>query len=242
MKKVMIIVILITIGLQYGKSQNDTILQGEGQVTQSDEKYDRVYKLFVEDRDREIKHLWKLNLVDIGLLQPNIGFEQKIFRSISTETYLGIGRLGWYGLEGFEFQSEFEQQFKYYYNLKSRESKGKRINGFSGNYFSVAGFASYTVEQNEKPVRTQTDYFTGYSTGPKVFTLKYGVILKYGLQRRIGNIGYFDICAGVRFYEFENTFEYENYYPDSGQAWMPFIKIRAGFAIDSFKNLKRMLK
>ena len=238
MKKVMTIIILITIGVQYGKSQNDTIFQEEGQVIQSDEKYDRVYKLFIEDRDREIKHLWKVDLVNLSLLIPNIGIEHKIGKNFSSDTYLKGGFLNastyYFNIDHF-YQINLgigvRQMFKYYYNLKRRERLAKRTNGFSGNYLAVSFNASYT----------KYNIYTSnyYSDITLYYTTNYGVGIFYGIQRRIGNIGYIEGFAGMsvnrNIISINDKFEHQSLDNFS-------LGIKAGFAIDSFKNLKRMLK
>ena len=67
----------------------------------------------------------------------------------------------------------------------------------------------------------------------------------YGIQRRIGNIGYIDVFGGIYYWEekilevpADNIYHYNQY----GKNITILIGVRAGFAIDSFKNLKRMLK
>ncbi len=234
MKKLIIVLFLVMAGMQYSRSQSDTILVSEEQVNRSDEKYDRVYKLFIEDRDREIKHLWKLNLLQLTLIQPNVGFEQRIGQKFSSETYILIGfpnhwQSGYLGGYAYQyFNLLVTQQLRFYYNYSRRENLGKITNGFSGNYFACelhSGYGRYI---------DNSIFDTSFGISENQFG--YGFGFYYGLQRRIGNIGYFDCFAGLKIITSLSGFYSDGYYG------IPHIGIRAGFAIDSFKNLKRMLK
>jgi hypothetical protein len=85
--------------------------------------------------------------------------------------------------------------------------------------------------------------FAGYrkygNATPQGNSLGAKVGLKYGLQRRIGNIGYIEGFAGFNLTYLDiQAFSYNQ----NGFELQPNIGIKAGFAIDSFKNLRRMLK
>jgi hypothetical protein len=196
------------------------------------ENYDRIYKLFLEDREGEIKHLWKVNLLQFALIEPNIRFEQKLSKRNSIESHLRlrfpvkqvalIFPLDYEGFNNVRFRTTFQQDVKFYHNVNSRIRKGKSVNGFSGNYIAANFMASYaTYEFEEIDAR-----------------FSFGLGFTYGLQRRIGNIGYMGAHAGIyRIYSPQPIY----YGNELSWDYIFNIGLEAGFAIDSFKNLKRML-
>jgi hypothetical protein len=222
-----------------GFSQTDTVYLIKSDTVFEVQKQDLLYRLLVEDRGIETGHLWKINIVDIGFLKPNLGYEQLITGPLTIEGYFSYGAasVGFVkdGVYSFLHNSsvELEQQFKYYYNLRSRERSGKKIYGFSANYVS----SSLWYSQNDDMAFT-----TDSTSFPNV--KRYNLGFKYGIQRRIGNLAYVDVYAGV-YYCWEEiistalsnqkVLNYNNYV-------YPVLGIKAGFAIDSFANLKRMLK
>ncbi len=227
-------------------AQTDTLVIIKTDTVFMPEKEDLMYKLFLENRGVETNHLWKLNLVDLAVLRPNLGYEHRLGRSWSVEGYGSLGFNGNLELEyeendpipfptnNFDYVIEFEQQFKYYYNLTRRKKIGKKTHGFRGNY--VASSFWYKSSHGES---TNNQYY------PSIFhfnSTQYNAGLKYGLQRRIGNIGYIDFSIGA-YYRWESITGYS--YSDrteintKNNRVVLSIGIKAGFAIDSFKNLKK---
>jgi hypothetical protein len=145
---------------------------------------------------------------------------------------------------------------KYYHNINLRKTKGKTTNGFSGNYFS-AGLGAYVYEYDPKSFYEGPDgkliqkytYFGDFNNHlpynepnePEITeniivwrNKKYApnesvgfVRIGYGIQRRIGNIGYvatdFNFGLGTN-HEFTRLY------------LMPELSIKAGFAISSFNK------
>lgn len=228
MKKLFILILLAFWALLTSYSQTDSLSVIQSSAADSVEKYDRVYKLFIEDRDAEIKHLWKINLIQFALLEPNIGFEQRIGKNFSSATSLKIG-IAWIDFYDKARQESsglistvgisLQQEFRYYYNLNRRALLGKRVNGFSGNYFSLHLLVAIRNSTVSNDLRGGA-----------------GTALIYGLQRRIGNIGYIEAFGGPAVLNAYSSTSQSSWYIT------PFLGIRAGFAIDSFSNLKRMLK
>jgi len=215
-------------------SQEDTMIFSKEKNYPEDDKYDTLYKQFVKDQDQEIRHLWKINLVDLSILMPNLDFEQKLGKLWSSESYLKLGIITRDDYKGVFSQWEVSQQLKLYYNLNRRERHGKKTNGFSGNYFSLILFASN--HDYPKPGFQNTFLMTEVSY--------YGAGIHYGLQRRIGNTGYFEIFAGMH-YNYQQLSEYTDRipffeFPNSGSAggwkFSEAFGVKAGFAISSFSN------
>jgi hypothetical protein len=196
-------------------SQTDSVSVISAGKDSIDAKYDRIYKYFIEDK-KEIKHLWKVNIVNFSFFAPNIVYEQKIGKSFSSETYLKLGTFANYNnFQYYSYGFFVNQGIKYYYNIKKRELKGKRTNGFNGNYFALVGF--YGHVRNVHP---------DSSSIPEHLS-NYGLALRYGLQRRLGNIGYiepFVQMGGI------------NYSNNTGFHFTMSIGLNAGFSLDSFKN------
>lgn len=260
MKKYLLMACLFIIFKTVGFSQTDTVFIIKSDTVFVTEKQDRMYKYFVENKEAEIKHLWKINLTNASIFMFNIGYEQRINKFITVESYFKIGE---YSSDDFfstlgransvysnhnipsEFHStstiiEFEQSMKCYHNFNLREKLGKKTNGFSGNYLAVSfqfkRFYDYDI-----------DYQYNYSG--LIRNINLGI--KYGLQRRIGRLGYVEAYAGL-YYRWESI-DWHHYStstpPGETQFWtehesylIPTIGIKAGFAIDSFHNLRRMFK
>jgi hypothetical protein len=234
MRKYLLAVFLI-ISIANGYSQKDSLTRENKDTV--DEKYDRVYKLFIKDEDKEIKHLWKINVVDLGLLMPNLGYEQKIKKWLSYDTYIKIGFDWWDNYSKFIPKWEVNQFLKIYYSVNRRERLGKKTNGFTGSYIAVGLLGG--ERQDPKPALHE-----GYIISANLY---YGAGMYYGFQRRIGNIGYFEIIGGINYlhqnqseYKKNNTILCDFLYPEKSSAWrdIPVIRIKAGFAIDSFVKNK----
>jgi hypothetical protein len=236
MKKYLFGLLIIVLSTKTGYAQSDTITVSE-EKNQADEKYDRMYKRYILDRPSEpaeIKHLWKTNLIDLGLLMPNIDFEQK-FGNWSSDSYVKIGVDWW---ENIKFISKWEvsQQLKFYYNTKHRKKMGRKTNGFSGNYFSLNIFGG--EKQNAKPALNNETTVES--------ELFYGVGLSYGLQRRISNIGYIEISGGPDFrYRKISGIEVNNISNSNMYELftsLMLLRVKAGFALDSFSKKHKLLK
>lgn len=239
MKRYLFIMVLIT-SMHIGYSQQDSIIIPKESKDSTDEKYDCVYKLAIKAKDKEIDHLWKMNLVDLGLMTPNIGFEKKISNRFSSDSYLNIGVDLWDNYYEVISKWEINQMLKFYYNRNRREKLGRKTNGFSGNYLSVN--LSGGEKQDPQPAM---------HSGTIVETeLNYGAGLNYGMQRRIGNIGYFEFFGGIN-YQYHKIRKYDGSaplfdfsHPATTELWkfMPVVRIRAGFALDSFSKRKAIRK
>ncbi len=195
-----------------------------------DLRNNRFYKLFLVDRDKEISHLWKFDLIHFGLLQPNIGFEQRIGKKWSSNTVFSGGFL-YQDLELSYTMGEFEhkeypfylnetQEIRFYYNFLRRKQLGKRINGFSGNYFALSISAFHEL-------------------GNPGFKLNSGI--NYGLQRRIGNIGFIEAYVGIISSYSYHKISYDSnrrgdYITYENWEYTFNLGIKAGFAIDSSKK------
>ncbi len=244
MKNFLLLILFIYTAIN-ATAQADTIVIIKTDTVFVQEKHDLMYKSFVENRGEGTNHLWKINLIDVGLLRLNVGYEHRLGKSWSVEGYLSYGEkaeLYRRSQGAFGFVSgnrlEFEQIFKYYYNLNRREKLGKKSYGFRGNYFATSfwfeGFEDNTI-------------CTDSTDAPQVERKNLGI--KYGIQRRIGNLGYIEFYVGLYYrwesieYSFNTGFsvpsqwwtEYDNYFN-------PVLGIRVGFAIDSFGSLRRMIK
>lgn len=260
MKKYPALVLLLFTFINNSFSQTDTVYIVKTDTVFVMEKQDRMYKYFLENKEADIDHLWKLNLTNASILQFNIGYEQRIVKSLTIEGYFKAGEyIDDYNISTLgransvytnhnipsEFHSsgtvlEFEQLFKYYFNLERREKFGKKTNGFSGNYLAT----SFLYKRFQDP---EMDYQNNLSN----YIQNINLGIKYGLQRRIGRLGFIEAYAGL-YYRWESI-KWHSYSastpPSDKRLWtehesylIPTIGIKAGFAIDSFDNLRRMIK
>ena len=211
-------------------AQNDSVMIPGHQTTP--EKYDSIYKKYVKDKEEEIRHIWKINLADAGLVKPAIGYEQKIGKNWSSDSYLKVGLPWKAGLYSFDLEWEVSQQLKYYYNLNRREKLGRRTNGFSGNYIAINLFAGENCDPKpgfEKDVLIDKDSY-------------YGIGLNFGMQRRIGRMGFIEPYIGITYQHshpetFDDEIDLFNFkYPRNLYPWTitPVFGIRAGFNLETF--------
>jgi hypothetical protein len=232
--------LIFFISLSYSVyAQTDTIYIAKTDTVFASIEHDRMYRFFVQNRGTETNHLWKLNLVDVCVMRLNVGYENKLGKKWSVEGYLSYGVRDIYELgQRFYPSLEAEQLFKFYYNLNRRERLGKKTYGFSGNYFATSLWYEYYTTPGS--VKDPPDY------NQSVYNYNMGI--KYGLQRRIGNFGYIDLFAGIYYrYQFVQydiiNFQVTDELPDEYKhTIVPVLGLKVGFAIDSFDNLRRMLK
>lgn len=92
---------------------------------------------------------------------------------------------------------EWKGGFRYYHSMASRMRRGMSANNFSGNY------VGFTTSQALKQYRKEQlfNWVDGGVVGIKRNTGLLGnsifrVAMQYGVQRRIGGLGYIDINAG----------------------------------------------
>ncbi|MBN1117659.1 MAG: hypothetical protein JXA77_10670 [Bacteroidales bacterium] len=227
--KEIIIIIILSIASQLLLGQNDSTNSSGNESETVSVKNDRMYKLFLEQNDEEIKQLFKLNIIGLNQLAPLIAYEHKLGKSFSSETSLSIlstTRINSYYqfngtrsssiIFGYGHSVSGYQMFKYYYNLNRRERLGKNINGFSGNYFAVQVGAIY--------IYNGMGYLRNYNILQFDFT--------YGIQRKIGNIGFIEPSVSLFFRQ--DNYDYFNI--------IPTVNLEMGFSFESFSKLDRILK
>jgi hypothetical protein len=192
----------------------------------------------------------------IRSLKPALAYEQKISEIFSTETYLFLTYANLiyansdstYFYEASQFSNlgihSFSvggyQMIKYYHNLQRRELLGRNTNGFSGNYFAIKLSANYTW----------MDFYNKHQNSSPNSSLKnkYYIIpgVAYGIQRRIGNIGYVEPSLTLNLfpYSLSNFFPYSM--SNSEYPWLLGLEmgftLKVGFAIESISSLRNMLK
>jgi hypothetical protein len=253
MKKLTIIFFLVFLAAGKSFFQKDTIVIIKTDTIYIPEKQDIIYKLYLENKELEITHLWKVDFVDFSFLKPNLGFEQRLYKSWSIE---GIASYGYsytfvndfiedmfnlspkveYEISLKDRSFEFEQLFKYYFNLKKRERLGLKTNGFCGNYFATSILYNQRKFIGEGYVSNASSFH--YFSPINVTQNNFNIGLKYGIQRRIGNFVFIEFYTGCyinfRTDKFDNVAN-----PYKSQNIYPFVGLRFGFAIGSFDNLKK---
>jgi hypothetical protein len=140
--------------------------------------------------DTDPKRIIKFDIIPYVRKGMAIGVEHKVGKlPLSYYGYLDLkiisNNLDLERLTSVDFRVSWKSDFgmRYYYNKNSRIKKGKNTNGFSSNYFSMSLLAfdgSYTSRSFQgSPIY----YLPGPSVGP------YG---GYGIQRRLGKVGFVD--------------------------------------------------
>jgi hypothetical protein len=210
--------------------QNDTSQTHANNIDSLFVKYDRIYRLFLEQNNQEVKHLFKINFIGLNQLAPIFAFEQKLGKNFSFETSVGLGstsKLDQFStIYGFKDRSILEYGFyvsvyemiKYYYNFNRRQRLGKIINGFSGNFLAVQLGGIYI--HDEIFYQRKIDH-----------ELLLEIDLTYGIQRRIGNIGYIEPSVSLFLIS-----------DQGGIITRTSFNLEMGFAFDSFSNLDRMIR
>jgi len=139
------------------------------------------------------KNHFKVNLVFPGFVYEH-GFSAK--NTLYSEASLGLGyRYNSYYDEGnFYFFPMINEQFRHYYNLENRASRGKRTAHNSGNFIAASAYYNFkSFSTNEK----YGEYVPSFTIAPL-----------WGLQRTYK--GRFNIeihvGAGVNFDKFDTEF------------------------------------
>jgi hypothetical protein len=234
-EKYIFLACLVFLSIGSGFAQNDTVYIIKTDTVFMPQKQDLMYKQFVENKEQEIKHLWKLNWVDLGSFRPNLAYQQRIGKSLSVEGYASYNLSKYFSFNGSSISYptfEFEQMFKYYFDTKIRERKGLITNGFSGNYIATSIISNQTKweQMSNYAIDTKTNLNIGF---------------KYGYQRRIGSFAYIEFSAGLYYnYKWEKMRVNQSgiWYSGMDSKILPFVGFRGGFAIDSFKNLHSRIK
>lgn len=229
MKKTGLIIYLSGILFLSGISQVDTIIYSQTSKDTTMGKYDLVYKLFIPDK-KEVKHLWKLDLLGYGENEANISFEKKIGKNFSVNSFNSIRRREYV----MDYNFCTEASIKYYYNFNRREMLGKINNRFSGNYFQFGLF--YNVFK----IRYGLNYYFPIEIKKHA---QFGLVTNYGIQRSIGNIGFIEAYIGVQLSKFNKN--HLGYIPlgfETVYEIKPNAGLKAGFSFESIKELKRKFK
>ncbi len=207
-------------------------------IEYSQEKYTKSHKLdeaicdILTRREKSDKNLWKVNLLGTFWGGFDISCERKItskwcynIQSISSfnsgapkSFYTAIMimddnyRSSFYILSNYKMSSLFDQelnfQIRYYHNLDRRTRIGKKI-GFSGNYFGL-------IMDNEFVYFTPNYNNSYYIHGIYSYLYINSWNFIYGIQRKIGKVGYIDgrIGLGLRHDYFNVYFnDYNTYDP-----------------------------
>lgn len=122
----------------------------------------------------------------INFLAPSLEYEMAVSENSTVDLNLGIGfayRNSAISGEEFGIFPGFEGQYRYFYNLKKRAQKGKKVTENSGNY--IAGVASITAGD---PIIGDMQYISDYAgyVGPvwglqRIYNSNFKLNLNLGL-------------------------------------------------------------
>lgn len=164
------------------------------------EKYDYFTRATVEETS-----MFRFGLSQIGFgghyglaLEHTLGYERKLTKAISVLGQYRFGMSNWQ-----QAHMGFDAAVRYYYSLLRRIRQQRSANNLSANYISLQLDNTWRGREPYVPGREgQTTYNSRFS-------------LLYGIQRRLGKYGYFDVNAGI------------SYYPQGGR-----MKLRDKFLFD----------
>ncbi len=126
--------------------------------------------------------------VQVGFLGVWINNETKLSNAVALRAELGFDSAIWggshYERTGFLLTPVLSLEPRWYYNLNRRQEKSKRIDGNSGNFFSLK--TSY-----------HPDWFLISNDNTKEITSDFSVIPSFGIRRNIGD--HFNYEAGFGF-------------------------------------------
>jgi hypothetical protein len=186
--------------------QNDSVKveYTEENPDKSDFKLKEKYKYLRKNKVEE-KGLFKISLLDANFGINNqvfafvdvhtrgrlISYERKISPSFSAIVfnlnYFGLGILHQTPLDSTRLFNTTGLGGRYYHSQKRRIAEGKTANNFSDNYIAFQVNNLFNITYNFP----KANY-------PKQLS-KPTLDLLYGIQRRIGKFGYFDINFGARY-------------------------------------------
>lgn len=114
-----------------------------------------------------------------------LGYEKKITPSFSVTgefvNYLRLFRREGKGLLG----TALNASVRYYYGQKREIEKGVSGNNLLSNYFEIKSESILTYIREERP-------------GSKDLFSYPNIVLAWGMQRRIGKLGFFDVAGGAK--------------------------------------------
>ena len=208
-------------------SQTDTVLYSTEQKTREKLTKNKWYAKYFLKEEAPVKRFWKMNFSDYMKGRPSIALETRFSDQSTLLFDVNVdisGVLGknvyyryeedWYvmGEHLFNIALNTSVEYSNYITLNRREKKGLYVQGFSASYvaFGVHGTfnsaneivtiegAEFAVLQNgDDPVRTDKEGFKLLALDPVINGHYLEATFKYGIHRRIGNIGYVDAFAGL---------------------------------------------
>jgi hypothetical protein len=190
------------------KSQEDTIIdQSSAKKSLDIDKEDSPKYNYLDENLREEKALFKLfvqpyfkntkNTETYGGISGSIAYEQKIIPSLSVlfSNQFGVGFFNSYSY--LDFGGDID--IRYYYSINKRIKESVGANNFHSNYFSIGLSKLYQYMQG----------FYGTPENYQTFEQWYfkpNLKISWGMQRRIGKLGFYDIEPYVNFQRFSEWY------------------------------------
>jgi hypothetical protein len=200
---ILVIISIITISFNFRVlSQEDSALieNTTEPIEQSDLLQKRKYQ-YLDNNFREEKSIIKLGILPIDFINRNqdldpftsnlnliFCFEKKLTPSLSIiniEGYKSIDKMA----IGYEFLYS-DIGLRYYYTMNKRIKDSTGVSNFHGNYFSV---------KIEEWVKYRTSAYKYSGPEPERFVFDPYLNLSWGIQRRLGKLGFVDIGPSIRF-------------------------------------------
>lgn len=161
------------------------------------------------DTETNVSIAQAVNSARISLLAPAVAGEFKVGKNTTLMPSIALG-LNTVSIElpgttrnltGIAFAPTFSVEPRYYYNFEKRQKKGKRTNGNSANYIEamvtyLPSTRGYLYDEGEKYV----NYKFSFPTRMSVASL-------WGINRKLGKVGIFDLGLGIAFHHISESQE-----------------------------------
>lgn len=206
----------LTVAVAYSQTDSVKVEYSQEKITKENKIYEEICDILTR-REKDGKNLWKFDLAGTFFGGFNIAYERKLaskwscniqsITNFAKATYGNGSEIGdpvnrlFHKEQPFGFNQHLNFQLRYYYNSDRRIRLGKK-SSFSGNYFGVALNNQYSLARVDPwKYVTYGDFFpydnnsVNLVTHSNYFLNSFNFI--YGLQRKIGKIGYIDASIGV---------------------------------------------
>jgi len=144
-----------------------------------------------------------------------LGVERKLSPSFSVQGLL-MNRYYRYGstYQAYSYTLEMPVSIRYYYSAKRRIRNGRSANNFSNNYFGLQaetilyGYGNFVKSSMTSGNYTVTEYERIVTTNPAFLA---ALSLQWGIQRRLGKRGYFDVNLTIPVHPFLTQSRFPNF-------------------------------
>ncbi|MEL7002127.1 MAG: hypothetical protein AAFN93_05235 [Bacteroidota bacterium] len=213
MRKVWLTVTLVLLTYSFSMSQQDSVVVTTDTVDNGEFRKGKRYR-YIDHSLFPRKTLFKYG-VEVGSFTPDrLSVEHKITPSVSFE-------LGWF-VPRDERTGVFTQLRYYVSKRKNAPDSERKVDNFSGNYFSISADRSVAIRTNNNKA-----FFSNIDYNSNTYSVS------FGRQHKVGKWGFFDLSANL---------EYINYSRILEDRFQFVLKLRGGAAYGRTKGSNYLLE